>query len=312
MSGNANRNKRLIRIGTRGSRLALAQAKLVCQLLASTHGIPQDRMEVVPITTSGDREQGRPLHDIGGKGLFCKEIEALLSNGEIDLAVHSLKDMPAMQPEGLIIDCVIKRGDPRDALVSLKHMCIEEIPSGSLVGTSSTRRRAQLLHLNPAVRTTGLRGNVGTRLRKLKDGEVEATFLSLEGLNRLGLADWRAKPISPETFIPAPGQAAICVERRTDDRFAAGLLAVINDEPSKIQCTAERAFLREIGGDCTTPLGGLATVSGASLTLVGELLQLDGSFRARETESGDRTSPEDLGKRLAERISREYERIARN
>ena len=312
MSGNAFRDKRQFRVGTRGSLLALAQAKIVCQLLASTHGIPLERMEVVPVTTSGDREQGRPLHEIGGKGLFCKEIETHLANGEIDLAVHSLKDMPAEQPEGLIIDCVIKRGDPRDALVSLKHTSIEEIPAGSLVGTSSTRRRAQMLHLNPAVRTTGLRGNVGTRLQKLEDGEVEATFLSLEGLNRLGLADWRSSPIWTGTFMPAPGQAAICVERRMDDQFVASLLAVINDEPSQVQCSAERAFLREIGGDCTTPIGGLATVSGASLTLVGELLHPDGNFRARDTASGARTSPEDLGKRLAERVSREYERIARN
>ena len=310
MTGKAVPGNGGIRIGTRGSQLALVQAGIVRRLLVDAHCLDESQIEIVPIRTEGDREQGRPLHEIGGKGLFCREIEEQLFLGAVDLAVHSMKDMPAEQPEGLVVDCVLKRGDPRDALISEMHRSIGEIPAGARVGTSSTRRRAQLLHLNRSLEICGFRGNVPTRLRKLADGQVEATMLAVEGLNRSGLVDSRVHPVSVAEMLPAPAQAAICVEARSGDGRMARLLAPLNHGASMTACMAERSFLSELGGDCTTPIGALAAISGKRLKLTGELLDPDGNLRVREAMEGDADKPQELGQRLACCIRREFGRRA--
>ena len=299
-----------IRIGTRGSQLALVQAEIVRRLLVDAHGFDQGQVEIIPIRTEGDREQGRPLHEIGGKGLFCREIEEQLLRGAVDLAVHSMKDMPAEQPDGLVIDCVLERGDPRDALISEWHRSIGEIPAGTRVGTSSNRRRAQLLHANPSLDICGFRGNVQTRLRKLAEGQAEATMLAVEGLNRSGLVDSRVHPVSVSEMLPAPAQAAICVEARSGDDRMARLLAPLNHSASMTVCMAERSFLSKLGGDCTTPIGALAVISGSELNLTGELLDPDGNLRVREAMEGDADKPQELGQRLARSIRREFRRRA--
>ena len=299
-----------IRIGTRGSQLALVQAGTVRRLLVDAHGFDEGQVEIVSIRTEGDREQERPLHEIGGKGLFCREIEEQLFRGAVDLAVHSMKDMPAKQPDGLVIDCVLQRGDPRDALVSERHRSIGEIPAGTRVGTSSTRRRAQLLHLNRSLEICGFRGNVQTRLRKLADGQAEATMLAVEGLIRSGLVDSRVHPVSIAEMLPAPAQAAICVEARSDDGRMARLLAPLNHSASRTVCLAERSFLSELGGDCTTPIGALAAISGNRLNLTGEFLDSDGNLRVRESMEGDADKPQELGQRLACCVRREFRRRA--
>lgn len=310
MTGKAFPGNGGIRIGTRGSQLALVQAGIVRQLLVDVHGLDERQIEIVSIRTEGDREQGRPLHEIGGKGLFCREIEEQLLQGSVDLAVHSMKDMPAEQPDGLVIDCVIARGDPRDALISDRHRSVGDIPAGTRVGTSSTRRRAQLLHLNRSLEVCGIRGNVQTRLRKLADGQVEATMLAIEGLIRSGLVDSSVHPVSVAEFLPAPAQAAICVEARSDDGRMARLLAPLNHSTSRAVCMAERSFLSELGGDCTTPIGALAAMSGNRLKLTGELLDPDGNLRVREAMEGDADQPRELGQRLACCIRREFGRRA--
>ena len=299
-----------IRIGSRSSQLALVQARIVRRLLVDAHGIDETQIEIVSIRTEGDREQGRPLHEIGGKGLFCREIEEQLLLGAVDLAVHSMKDMPVRQPDGLVIDCVLERGDPRDALISERHRKIADIPAGTRVGTSSTRRRAQLLHLNRSLQICGFRGNVRTRLRKLADGQAEATMLAVEGLNRSGLVDSSVHPVSVAEMLPAPAQAAICVEARKDDCRMARLLAPLNHSPSWTVCMAERSFLGALGGDCTTPIGALAEISGNRLNLSGELLDPDGNVRVREAMVGDADRPQELGQELARRIRREFRREA--
>ncbi|MCE2522555.1 MAG: hydroxymethylbilane synthase [Rhodobacteraceae bacterium] len=310
MAGKALTGSGDIRIGTRGSRLALVQAEIVRRLLVSAHGLDDRQIEIVPITTRGDRELGRPLHEIGGKGLFCGEIETQLTNGNIDMAVHSLKDMPAVQPDGLVVACIPCRGDPRDALISERHRNIRAIPSGTRVGTSSTRRRAQLLHLNSSLEICGFRGNVETRLRKLAEGQAEATMLAVEGLCRSGLADARMHPVPVSDMLPSPAQAAICVETRMDDFRATAMLAPLNDKDSHAACSAERAFLKELDGDCTTPIGALAVISGNKVALEGELLDPEGTLRVRDLIEGSVDQPQDLGRYLADRVQTEFCRRA--
>ena len=308
MAGNTNPRSGKIRIGTRGSRLALKQVDIVRHQLANICKLDPLHMDVVPIVTTGDVEQGRPLHEIGGKGLFCREIELQLLDHRIDIAVHSLKDMPAAQPDGLVIDCVLKRGDPRDALVSERHTRIEAIPPGTRVGTSSTRRRAQLLHLNPLLEIRALRGNVDTRLRKLSSGLVDVAVLAVEGLRRSGLQDSRATPVPESEMMPAPAQAAICIERRSDDDRIAELLSQIDDWNSRLVCSAERSFLRELGGDCTTPIGAIARLDGEELILDGELLDPDGNVRVRKQSVGSYRDPLAVAKRLAHQVREEFNR----
>jgi hydroxymethylbilane synthase len=271
-----------IRIGTRGSALALAQAREVCQRLMDAHGLPEARLETVVIRTSGDRIQDRPLSEAGGKGLFTKEIEEALLAGSIDLAVHSMKDMASVLPDGLTVSAFLPREDARDAFVSLKWRTLSDLPNGAVVGTSSLRRQAQVLKARPDVRIISFRGNVDTRLRKLGDGVADATLLACAGLRRLGLAHRITSPIPAEIMLPAIAQGVIGIEVRADDEATAKLVAPLNHEPTAICVTAERAFLARLDGSCRTPIAGLAVLRGGRLSLRGQILTPDGS-RSHET-----------------------------
>ncbi len=268
---------RPLRIGTRGSPLALAQARETRDRLMAAHGLPEDAFAIVPIRTTGDRVQDRPLSEIGGKGLFTMEIEAALLDGAIDIAVHSMKDMPTAQPAGLGITCCLPREDVRDAFVSLGDATLESLPAGSVVGTSSLRRRAQLRHRRPDLQVVEFRGNVQTRLRKLEAGTAEATFLAMAGLRRLGLDAIARSPIAPEDMLPAIAQGAIGVEQRLGDDAVSELLAAIHDLPTAHRLDAERAFLAALDGSCQTPIAGLAELEGGTIRLRGEILRPDGS-----------------------------------
>lgn len=268
---------RPLKIGTRGSPLALAQAHETRDRLAARHALPADAFEIVVIKTTGDRITDRPLKEIGGKGLFTREIEDALIAGHIDIAVHSMKDMPTLQPEALIIDCLLPREDVRDAFVSRHVGSIAELPSGAVVGTSSLRRRAQLAHRRPDLHLVDFRGNVQTRLKKLDDGVALATFLAMAGLSRLGMTRVARGPIDPAEMLPAVAQGAIGIERRKNDDRAARLLADIHHEPTGHRILAERAFLARLDGSCQTPIAGLAELRDGGILLRGEILRPDGS-----------------------------------
>ena len=266
-----------IRIGTRGSPLALAQANEVRQRLMDAHGLAPEQLEIVAIRTSGDRIQDRPLAEAGGKGLFTKEIEEALIDGRIDLAVHSMKDMESALPDGLVIGAYLPREDVRDAFISAKWSGLDALPAGAVVGTSSLRRKAQLLRLRPDLSVVGLRGNVDTRLRKLEDGAADATLLACAGLRRLGLAQRITSPIAVDVMLPAVAQGAIGVEVRAGDEATAELVGALNHQPTAICVTAERAFLARLDGSCRTPIAGLAVLHGDRLGLRGQVLAPDGS-----------------------------------
>lgn len=266
-----------VRIGTRGSPLALAQAHETRDRLTAAHALPEAAFKIVVIKTTGDRVTDRPLGEIGGKGLFTKEIEEALLAGEIDIAVHSMKDIPTVLPDGLTIACLLPREDVRDAFVSLAHASLATMPSGKVVGTSSLRRRAQLLHRRPDLKVVEFRGNVQTRLRKLAEGVAEATFLACAGLHRLGQADAIRAAIPPSEMLPAVAQGAIGIEARSDDAAAAALLGPINDSATTIRISAERAFLAGLDGSCRTPIAGLAEIKGDKLRFRGEIIRPDGS-----------------------------------
>jgi hydroxymethylbilane synthase len=263
--------------------MALRQTALVRDRLVPLY--PELVVEILTVRTSGDRVQDRLLAEIGGKGLFTKEIEAALRAGQADLAVHSLKDMETRLPEGLVIGCVLPRGDPRDALVARGAMRLADLPKGARIGTASLRRRAQLLWHRPDLAVRPIRGNAGTRLKKLADGEFDAVVLALCGLERLGEAH-RASEILPcEVMLPAVGQGALAVECRADDAAMRQLLAPLDDPDTAACVGAERAMLAALDGSCRTPIAGLATADGDGLTLDGLLMQPDGSdaIRARRT-----------------------------
>src|SRR5437667_6242363 len=261
-----------IRIGTRGSPLALAQAREVRERLEAAHEPGRWAFEVRAIKTSGDRIQERPLAEAGGKGLFTKEIEEALLAGEIELAVHSMKDMPTVLPAGLAVACCLPREDVRDAFISAKAASLALLPGGAAVGTSSLRRQAQVLRLRPDLRVVSLRGNVETRLRKLQDGAADATLLACAGLRRLGLADRITAAVPTEEMLPAVAQGAIGVETRVGEIAMAELLAPINHEPTALAVTAERAFLARLEGSCRTPIAGLAELAGGRLVFRGMIL----------------------------------------
>jgi len=265
-----------IRIGTRGSPLALAQAREVQQLLEAAHGTGKHAFEVRVIKTSGDRIQDRPLSEAGGKGLFTKEIEEALLAGEVDIAVHSMKDMPTVLPPGLTVGCFLPREDVRDAFISRKAPSLSLLPKAAVVATSSLRRQAQVMHLRPDLRVIPLRGNVETRLRKIEEGVADATLLAMAGLKRLGLAERVTAPVPVEEMLPAVAQGAIGVETRFDDLTMAGLLAPINHESTALAVTAERAFLAKLEGSCRMPIAGLAEVAGGRLEFRGMILTPDG------------------------------------
>ncbi|WP_164738105.1 hydroxymethylbilane synthase [Frigidibacter oleivorans] len=288
-----------LKIGTRGSPLALAQAFETRRRLMAAHGLPEDAFEIVVIKTTGDRVLDRPLKELGGKGLFTKEIEDQLLAGQIDIAVHSMKDMPVAQPGGLVIDCFLPREDVRDAFVSPHAARIADLPPGAVVGTSSLRRRAQLAHRRPDLRLVEFRGNVQTRLRKLDEGVAVATFLAMAGLNRLGMADVARGAIAPEDMLPAVAQGAIGVERRLDDPRAAFLLAAIHDRPTGHRVAAERSYLATLDGSCETPIAGLAVLEGDRLWLRGEILRPDGSDAIADERRGTVAEAEAMGADLA-------------
>ena len=266
-----------LKIGTRGSPLALVQAHETRARLAAAFDLPLEAFEIVVIKVMGDMIQDRALKEIGGKGLFTREIEDALLDGSIDIAVHSMKDMPTEQPKGLILNTYLPREDVRDAFISLIPGGLADLAQGATVGTSSLRRKAQLLHRRPDLRIVEFRGNVQTRLRKLGDGVAQATFLAMAGLNRLNLADVPRQPIDPADMLPAVAQGAIGIERRLDDHRTADLLAAIHHGPTGQRLIAERSFLAALDGSCETPIGGLAELTGGTLTLRGEILRVDGS-----------------------------------
>ena len=268
-----------LRIGTRGSPLALIQAATVRDRLAAAHPALADAIAIEIIRTTGDRVRDRALSEIGGKGLFTKEIEEALVAGAIDLAVHSMKDMPTWQPDGLAIVCQLERDDPRDALIARDAGSITELRHGAVVGTTSLRRRAQLLMVRPDLEMVLFRGNVDTRLKKLAAGEVDATLLAMAGLRRLGLADSaKAIALDPDDMLPAVGQGVICVECRAADDATRALLAPLNHPATETATAAERAFLAVLDGSCRTPIAGLAEIDDAGgLDFRGLIVRPDGS-----------------------------------
>jgi hydroxymethylbilane synthase len=265
-------------LGTRGSPLALAQARMVkAALLAAEPGLDDGAVEIIIVSTQGDRIQDRTLADIGGKGLFTEEIEAGLLGGTLDLAVHSMKDMPTVLPAGLVISAVLPRADPRDALIARGPRSVAELPKGAVVGTASLRRQAQLRAARPDLVVVPLRGNVQTRLRKLEAGEVQATFLAMAGLIRLRLEEVVSAALEPEEMLPAVAQGAIGIECRADDAPVLELLARINHAPTMTSISAERAFLGALDGSCRMPIAALAELSGPHLRLRGLVASPDGT-----------------------------------
>jgi len=295
----------VLKIGTRGSPLALAQAELTRAALIAAHpALRSQNVEIVPIRTTGDKVQDRTLAEIGGKGLFTKEIEEALLDGRIDLAVHSMKDMPTFLPDGLVIAAMLEREDPRDVLISPVADSIASLPKGAVVGTASLRRQAQLLAIRPDLVVQPLRGNVGTRLEKLARGEAAATLLALAGLKRLGRADAATAILSTDTMLPAVAQGAIGIEIRANDARVKALVGAIDHELTTIAVTAERSCLAELDGSCRTPIAAYAEISGTALRLRGLIALPDGteSHRAEDTGTATHEDAAALGRALGLRL----------
>jgi hydroxymethylbilane synthase len=265
------------RIGTRGSPLALAQAHETRSRLMAAHALPEDAFEIVVLSTKGDRVTDRPLSEIGGKGLFTEELEEQLSDGRLDLAVHSSKDMPTALPEGLGLVAFLEREDVRDAFIGRAAPRLEDLPQNAVVGSSSLRRQALIRRLRPDLEVITFRGQVETRLRKLDEGQVDATLLAHAGLKRLGNTEVITELLDPESFPPAPGQGAIGIEARTNDERIAELLAPINHADTQAALLCERAFLGALDGSCRTPIAGLARISEGRLSFFGMILTPDGA-----------------------------------
>src|SRR6056297_1319840 len=291
-----------MKLGTRGSPLALAQAHETRDRLAAAFDLAQDAFEIVVIKTTGDRIIDRPLKEIGGKGLFTREIEEALLKGEIDMAIHSMKDMPVLQPEGLFLDTYLPREDVRDAFVSPHVGGLADLEAGAKVGTSSLRRAAQVLVAYPHLEVVEFRGNVQTRLRKLDDGVAACTFLAMAGLNRLGRAEVATAAIAPEEMLPAVAQGAIGIERRADDTRAADMLSAIHDAHTGQRLAAERAFLAALDGSCETPIAGLAEIDGGTLRLRGQVLRPDGSEALEDDQSAPVEDGAALGREMGAKL----------
>ena len=297
-----NRQESGLRIGTRGSPLALAQAGQVRDRLLSAH--PElAAPEIVVIKTTGDRITERPLAELGGKGLFTKEIEEALLSGAIDVAVHSMKDVPTALPGGLVIDCLLPREDPRDALIAAEATSLGALPEGAVIGTASLRRKAQLLRFHPGLRVMNLRGNVGTRIRKIAEGAADATLLALAGLRRLGLADHARAVLEPDEMLPAVAQGAIGIERRAGDETIRVALAPLNDADTATCITAERALLAALDGSCRTPIAALATMTpAAQVSLRAMILRPDGSEAHETTRRGAAGEAAAMGRDAGEEL----------
>jgi hydroxymethylbilane synthase len=285
----------LIRIGTRGSPLALAQAEEVRRRLAAAWPALAEALAVVPIKTTGDRIQDRTLAEAGGKGLFTKEIEEALLARTIDVAVHSMKDMPTWLPDGLAIACLLPREDPRDVLIAASAVRIADLPKGAVVGTASLRRQAQILALRPDLKVVPLRGNVETRLRKIAAGEAEATLLALAGLKRLGLESRARAVLGVDEMLPAVAQGAIGIECRRDDTRVLDALAPLNDARTATEVAAERALLARLDGSCRTPIAALARLDGDALRLDALIATPDGTRVLRAARAGAAADAARLG-----------------
>lgn len=275
-----------IRIGTRGSPLALAQAHETRERLMAAHGLDSDAFAIVTFTTTGDAIRDRPLSEIGGKGLFTKELEEALFAGTIDLAVHSMKDMPAKLPLGLDLVALLPREDPRDAFISLTSRSLMEMPQGAILGSSSVRRTAQALHARPDLKTVQFRGNVQTRLKKLQDGVADATFLAVAGLNRLGLSDKITSIMSMDDMLPSVAQGAIGIQTNSHDEATRKLVVPLDHNPTSTTVICERAFMAALDGSCRTPIAGHAIIEGGRLKFRGQALTLDGKHIFEVTREG--------------------------
>lgn len=290
----------VIKIGTRGSKLALWQANWVKAAVAGRH--PSLEVEIVIIKTRGDKILDVPLAKVGGKGLFVKEIEEALLSGRIDLAVHSMKDMPADLPQGLCIGAIPERESPHDVLVTGDGRRFCELAKGDSVGTSSLRRAAQLLHVNPDVTIIPLRGNLDTRLRKLDAGEMDAIVLAAAGMRRLGLEGRISEVLDASIMLPAAGQGALCVEARSDDDRVGRIVAGLDHRETRLAVLGERAFLHRMGGSCQVPIAAYGRLAGDCYRLEGLVAEIDGTVCLREKSEGPLEASTAMGKALADRL----------
>jgi hydroxymethylbilane synthase len=291
------------RIGTRGSPLALAQAEEVKTRLIAAFPEMSDHTEIVVIKTTGDIVLDRALAEIGGKGLFTKEIDDAMLDGRIDIAVHSMKDVPTWMPDGIVLPCMLEREDTRDVFISEKATSIADLPAGSVIGTAALRRQALILSRRPDLKVVTFRGNVQTRLKKLAAGEVDATLLALAGLNRLGRADVATSIIESDEMLPAVAQGAIGITCRTDDEEAHKALAALNHDETVIRVTAERAFLKVLDGSCRTPIAALAELDGkGGFSMRGLAARPDGSQVLETERSGLAVDAEAMGRDAGEEL----------
>jgi hydroxymethylbilane synthase len=293
-------NKPFLRIGTRGSLLALAQAKLVQSKLTKFHSVDTKEIVIEVIKTSGDIIQDRPLSEVGGKGLFTKEIEMALLEDRIDIGVHSAKDVATQLPDGLGLYAFLKREDVRDAFVSLNYKSIDDLPEGAVFGTSSLRRAAQMLRKRPDLNIVEFRGNVQTRMKKLETGVADATLLAYAGLRRLNQTHIAKQLIDPTIFMPAPAQGAIAIETRTGDTRTRELIAQLNHAGTAAALVAERHFLHGLDGSCRTPIGAHTEIDGDDMKVIGQLLSIDGQTAFEGEVTGHVADCAQIGQHLAE------------
>ncbi|MGC4024925.1 MAG: hydroxymethylbilane synthase [Mesorhizobium sp.] len=296
---------KLLRIGTRGSPLALAQASETRARLMAAHGLPEEAFAIEVISTSGDRIQDRPLSEAGGKGLFTKEIEEALLDGRIDIAVHSSKDMPTMLPNRLELSALLPREDVRDVFVGRAAQRIADLPQGATVGSSSLRRQALIRRMRPDLNVIIFRGNVQTRLRKLEEGVADGTMLALAGLKRLGMDHVATEIMAEMEFPPAPGQGAICIESRVGDDRAKAMVAAIHDRDTGLALACERAFLAALDGSCRTPIAGHARIDGDALHFSGLILTPDGQRSHAIARVGHADEAATIGREAGEAIRAE-------
>ncbi|MDM8524661.1 hydroxymethylbilane synthase [Desulfococcaceae bacterium HSG8] len=295
--------KKPIKIGTRGSKLALWQAKWVRSAIIRSHpGMEDKDVELVIIKTKGDKILDVPLAKVGGKGLFVKEIEESLLEGRTDIAVHSMKDMPSEIPDGLCIGAIPERENPRDVLISKNGLPFSELRPGACIGTSSLRRSAQLLHVRPDIVILPLRGNLDTRLKKLETENLDATILAAAGVRRMNLEDRIAEYLDENIMLPAVGQGALCIETRENDPDITPLISPLDHHETRIVVTGERAFLNRLEGGCQVPIAAHGKLEGETFTLRGLVADVEGKTIVRETISGPETESESIGIRLAERL----------
>lgn len=294
------REKTLVVIGSRGSKLAMTQTEWVRDQIKALH--PDLEFHIKKISTSGDKITDVPLAKVGGKGLFTKEIENELLSGDIDLAVHSMKDLPTELPKGLKIGATPLREDARDALVSRDKKTLRELKEDAVIGTCSLRRRAQLLAVRPDLHVADLRGNLDTRLRKMEKGEFDAIVLACAGIRRLGRGNVISQILDLDVIVPAVGQGALCIEVRENNRFVEELLAPVNHAETSLAVRAERALMAKLEGGCQVPVGGHAKLENGLLTLYGVVASIWGERIVRAQDTGSPQEPEELGKRVAARL----------